>query len=533
MRIKSFFWTSILIFFSVNAISQEAPHKDWFHLDFKTDNLRGVSTTQAYNFLKSKRKKSSTIIVAVIDSGIDIEHEDLKDNIWINKKEKAGNGKDDDKNGYVDDVYGWNFIGGMKDGKPVHVNQDTYEVTREYLRLKKKYEGKDKEDAENKKEFEYYEEVKKEFEIQKGQISGAYFQLSAIMQNYEALKKALGDKKFTKENISKVESDDKKVQTGKQMILGILSFNPDIPNAEALEEGLLEEKKYYQEALEYSYNLDFDPRRIVGDDYADKSEKIYGNYVVEGPDALHGTHVAGIIGANRKNSLGIQGIADNVQIMVLRTVPNGDERDKDVANSIRYAVDNGAKIINMSFGKSYSPDKSLVDEAVKYAEKKGVLLIHAAGNESLNIDKGNNFPNDEYEQDVLAKNWIEVGASSWGDEDNFVGNFSNYGKQNVDIFAPGVAIYSTIPDNEYTREDGTSMAAPVVAGVAALVWSYFPHLKATEVKEILMKSAVKYAGTKVTKPGSKKTVDFSELSVSGGIINAYEAVKLAYDKHNK
>ncbi|MCA6434434.1 MAG: S8 family serine peptidase, partial [Cytophagales bacterium] len=284
---------------------------------------------------------------------------------------------------------------------------------------------------------------------------------------------------------------------------------------------------YFEVIVKYGYNAEFDSRQIVGDNYSDFFEKGYGNNDVKGPDPLHGTHVAGIIAADRKNNLGIKGIADNVKIMAVRAVPNGDERDKDVANAIIYAVDNGAKIINMSFGKSFSPEKEVVDRAVKYAEQKGVLLIHAAGNEGDDIDVEKNFPTKKYLNGKEAKNWIEVGASSWGSDENFVGSFSNYGKKGVSLFAPGVQIYSTTPGNTYKNEDGTSMASPSTAGVAALLMSYFPNLTAIEVKDILEKSTRKFDNLKVQKPGSKELVSFSELSSSGGLVNAYEAVKMA------
>ena len=297
-----------------------------------------------------------------------------------------------------------------------------------------------------------------------------------------------------------------------------------------LEEYLKQLKKgvdHYTTAVEYGYNLEFNSRSIVGDNPDNLYEKGYGNNDVEGPDARHGTHVAGIIGANRNNDLGIKGIADNVRIMSVRAVPNGDERDKDIANAILYAVDNGAQIINMSFGKSFSPQKEAVDKAVQYAESKGVLLIHAAGNDGDDLDKQPNYPTKTLSNGTESKTWLEIGASSWGADENFVGSFSNYGKKSVDLFAPGVQIYSTIPNNEYEDLQGTSMASPATAGVAALLLSYFPELTADQVKNILKQSTRKFDGLKVTKPGSSEDVPFSQLSVTGGLVNAYEAVKLA------
>jgi len=300
----------------------------------------------------------------------------------------------------------------------------------------------------------------------------------------------------------------------------------------SIDEALAEFKQAYDTyrvIVEYGYNENFDSRKIVGDNYNNVYEKGYGNNDVTGPDALHGTHVAGIIAANRKNNLGIAGIADNVKIMSVRTVPNGDERDKDVANAIIYAVDNGASVINMSFGKSFSPQKEAVDKAVKYAEKKGVLLVHAAGNDGEDIDKENNFPTRKYLDGKEAKNWIEIGASSYGADDDFVASFSNYGKKGVDVFAPGVEIYSTVPDNHYLIEQGTSMAAPMVTGIAAMLMSYFPELSAEEVKDIIKKSTRKFDGLKVVEPGTKKKVELSDLSNTGGLVNAYEAVRMAQE----
>jgi len=286
----------------------------------------------------------------------------------------------------------------------------------------------------------------------------------------------------------------------------------------------------YQIQAEFQFNVDYDPRTIIGDNPNLLQETGYGNNDVigVGTDNFHGTHVAGIIAAKRGNELGIDGVADDVRIMALRAVPNGDEHDKDIANAIRYAVDNGAKIINMSFGKGYSPHKNFVDEAVKYAEEKDVLLIHAAGNSSFDIDVKNNYPTKQFTKKGVASNWLEIGASGWGEDDNLAADFSNFGRNSVDLFAPGVQIFSTAPGNEYLSAQGTSMASPVTAGVAAILLSYYPHLSAADLKNIIMQSSRKFAGLKVVKPGTKdELVDFSDLSISGGVVNAFEAVKLA------
>jgi subtilisin family serine protease len=503
--------------------------KDWFLRDPETDKLQGVSADRVYNTLL-KDKPSRTVIVAVIDSGVDVFHEDLKDVVWINADEIPDNGIDDDKNGYVDDVYGWNFIGG-KDG---NVNEDTYELTREYVRLKAKYENVDEKKVPKKSQAEYaqYKDIKSKFETRAEEATQQYNMYNTIYTNItygnDTLKQILKVDKITSGMLDTLKSSSPVVAFSKNAISIIFqNFGPDVDVDEVLED-LKGAVDYYRVQALFGYNLEFDSRAIVGDNYNDMNEKYYGNNDVKGPDAEHGTHVAGIIAANRKNDVGMRGIADNVKIMAVRAVPNGDERDKDVANAIRYAVDNGAHIINMSFGKSYSPQKEVVDKAVKYAESKGVLLVHAAGNDGDDIDQKNNFPTRVYNDGKEAKTWIEVGASSYGADESFVASFSNYGKKSVDLFSPGVEIYSTIPDNKYKDNQGTSMASPAAAGVAAIIMSYFPDLTAAQVREILSQSTRKFDGLEVTRPGSKdEKVEFSKLSRSGGLVNAYEAVKLA------
>jgi cell wall-associated protease len=288
---------------------------------------------------------------------------------------------------------------------------------------------------------------------------------------------------------------------------------------------------HFRDELAYHLNVDFDPRPIVGDDYNNPDQHNYGNNDVEGPDAEHGTHVSGIIGAVRHNGLGMDGVANDVQIMVLRVVPDGDERDKDVANGIRYAADHGAKVINMSFGKPYSKNKRVVDEAVKYAMSKDVLLVHAAGNDGEDLDDSSNVdvPSPYYaDGSGVAGAWITVGATTWVDDTSLVAGFSNYGKTRVDVFAPGAQIYSSVPGSKYTFLSGTSMATPVVTGLAALIREYYPKLTATDVKEIIMRSVVKPGHPVVIgKDDTRKVVDLADISVSGGIVNAYQALQMA------
>ena len=507
----------------IQAQQKDKSPENWFNLDPIQNDVRGVSSERAYTELL-KGKQGRTVIVAVIDSGVDITHEDLQGKLWKNTKEVPKNGKDDDGNGFVDDVDGWNFIGG-KNGK--HIHQDSYELTREYVRLSKKFRKKaNPKDP----EFAYFEKIKKELEEKKAEKQEEMNQLKQLYEAIATVRKALGSKALTMDNVEALESSDKKVQEAKSMVLYLYT----LASPEELEEYYV---KGIKNALEYGYNEKFDPRKIVGDKPRKLREKGYGNNDVKGPDAFHGTHVAGIIAANRDNNLGIKGVANNVLIMPIRAVPDGDERDKDIANAIYYAVDNGAHIINMSFGKAYSPHKAFVDEAVKYAESKGVLLVHAAGNDAKNLEIEPNFPNRIYaDSKKEASNWLEIGASSWHNNNSqFVANFSNYGKTKVDVFAPGVDIYSTVPDkNTYKYASGTSMAAPATSGVAAMLMSYYPNLTAAEVKEILMKSSIKYSQN-INKPGEKNNteVKLSDLCITGGIINAYEAIKMAEEMSKK
>ncbi|MEM6358506.1 MAG: S8 family peptidase [Bacteroidota bacterium] len=513
------------------ADSSDMPALEWLVMDPIQDKMQGISANKTYATLL-KDKPSKKVVVAVIDSGVDIDHEDLQGKIWINTDEIEGNGIDDDKNGYVDDRYGWNFIG----GKNGNVEQDTYELTRIYKDLRAKYDGVDEKKVKkkNKDEYEFWLKVKKDFEPTQLKAQQQYDFYSNLQKNvvrfHNLLKAYLDVDKLTMDDLREIESQDSTILAARG-IVGLIFQNvgPDA-DFKAIAEELKEGVEYFGNQVNYAYNTEFDPRKYVNDDYDNLYEKGYGNNDVKGHDPSHGTHVAGIIAANRDNGLGINGIADNAEIMVIRAVPDGDERDKDIANAIIYAVDNGAQIVNMSFGKSYSPQKEAVDKAVKYAESKGVLLVHAAGNSSKNIDMGKNFPTKRYSEKSIASNWLEIGASSWGDDENFVGSFSNYGKETVDAFAPGVQIYSTTPDNNYKAYDGTSMAAPATSGVAALLMSYFPDLSVKQVKGIILKSSRKFDNLEVLKPGKDgKKVNFNELSVTGGIINAYKAVEMAQE----
>jgi subtilisin family serine protease len=497
---------------SIVPLPEAGPAKNWHQLDQKLDGVPGISSERAMKELLAGVQPRRNVVVAVIDGGTDTAHVDLHANLWTNPKEVAGNGKDDDGNGYADDVRGWDFIGG-KDGRDV--GPDTHEVTRLAARCKA---GTSPYPADTCKT------IIGDFERERGEVMGTLAQVRKIDTVYRQVAKVLGAvimrDTLSVDRVSAIVSADPDVQRAKAIYL---QLNAQGLTRKDIDEGL----KEYESRAAFGLNPDFDSRKIVGDNYADVTERLYGNNDVTGPDALHGTHVAGIIGAVRGNGIGIDGIAPAVRLMIVRTVPDGDERDKDVANAIRYAADNGANVINMSFGKGYSPEKKAVDDAVKYADAKGVLMIHAAGNDGEDNSKKASFPTPVYEGGGRAQNWIEVGASSWKTGDSLVATFSNYSKELVDVFAPGVDIYSTIAGGKYERDSGTSMAAPVVTGVAALLMAYYPNLTAADIKKIIVTSATSHALEMVAAPGGKGTVSFGTLSVSGGIVNAYEAVKMA------
>jgi subtilisin family serine protease len=518
------------------AVKEDVP-KGWHLMDQSTSGYAGISLDKAYDFIKSKKLKSKTVIVAVIDSGVDTTHEDLKPILWHNPGEIPDNGIDDDHNGYVDDVYGWNFLGG-KDGR--NVEEDSYEGARVYHEFKDKWSGKTVDTNQLSKEdkAQYLMWKKAEQDLMGDNKSNGLELIflknafRAAMKSDSIISQALGKAKYTGKDLDTLRSDDPEVKRAKMILLPLFQGNDamDDDNQDFLQ-GFAD---YVSSEVKKSEAVETAPEdfrgEIVKDNYSDFNDKYYGNgnVMVSPKAAMHGTHVCGIIGADRTNGIGVNGIADNVKIMMVRAVPDGDEHDKDIALAIRYAVDNGAQVINMSFGKSFSPEKKWVDDAVKYAESKGVLLVHAAGNDAKDVDTTWNFPNPVFQADgKRADNWITVGASGDPLTGGLVAEFSNYGKNEVDVFAPGKKIYSTVPTgNNYQNLQGTSMASPVVTGLAALILEYFPSLSAEQVKMVIEKSTTKPTGL-VKNPETGEDVSLSELSVSGGVVNAYEALKLA------
>lgn len=514
---------------SLNGFAQKSVPNDWHLTDPGTSGYYGISLNKAYDFLKNK--KSNKVIVAVIDSGIDTTHEDLKPVLWKNPKEIPGNGIDDDKNGYVDDVHGWNFLGG-KDGR--NVKEDSYEAARVYHRYKARFENVNPATL-SKADKALYEMWSKAGASIEGDPT-ASLNLMFINNAYKTavsadttLQRVMGKEVFTSaevEKFSAVTEDAKSARKKFLQIFQMLGIESNRTNKEVLGEigdyvAAEQRKADAKNTPPANYRAD-----IVKDNEADINDRFYGNNDIMASTPDHGTHVSGIIAAAR-NGKGVDGIANNVEIMTLRAVPDGDEHDKDVALAIRYAVDHGAKVINMSFGKGFSPEKSWVDEAVKYAESKGVLLVHAAGNDAANIDTTWNFPSPVFAADgYRATNWLTVGATG-ANKNTLVANFSNYGKTEVDVFAPGVNIYSTIPGgNTYRSMSGTSMASPVVAGVAALILQYYPQFTPAQVKAIIENSAIPFT-EKVTNPNTNAKVDLSDISRTGGVVNAFTAVLVA------
>ena len=494
-----------LLLAAPSAFAQDAIPADWHLLDRDADGVIGISLADAYALLPDQAPRE--IVVAILDSGVDIEHPDLAPILWTNPGEIAGNGIDDDENGYIDDVHGWSFLGGPGG----NMEHDTLELARLVAACRAGPPDATYNDC---------DALEAALEAERAPMAAQMAQLGPLLQAARAADAMLTETYGEGYDVTTLDlSGDEAEAAGPLLFLA--QRGASLADLEAFANQMTSQ-------LEYSLNPDYDERGLVGDNYADVSERFYGVGDVAGPDPNHGTGVAGLVAAVRGNDMGIDGIAP-ARIMVVRTVPGGDERDKDVANAIRYAVDNGAQIINMSFGKSYSPQKAVVDEAVAYAAANGVLMVHAAGNSGENIDEADNFPTRTMLDGSVSDSWIEVGASQ-SDRGELAAEFSNYGRTNVDLFAPGAGVTSLKPGGEIQTANGTSFASPIVAGVAALVMAYFPELTAEEVRQILLDSSVRYAGDEVTRPGDGIAVTFDELSATGGIVNAATAIRLATER---
>lgn len=538
IQIKSFF-SFLAVVILLSPLMGQDEMKNWHQQGADSHFPTGIGSADWY--ATQPTGKSRKVIVAVIDCGVDIQHPDLKDNMWINPGEIAGNHKDDDGNGYVDDISGWNFLGGP-DGKSVV--KEALEVTRIYGKERNMWAHTDTLHlkGKKKKDFEQFAEMRS---IVETKLANANADIDKVTQMETIVLKSLNAAKEELHgdtlNLEKLEnSPNEDVQTAAKIIHNVKDQGMEVKSIDWLIQVATEEfnsqKAKDEDNVKYMYNPDYNARTIIGDNYTDFANRYYGNNIVGGDFSFHGTHVSGIIGAERNNGIGVDGIADNVALMALKVVPDGDERDKDVANAIRYAVDNGAEVINMSFGKGYSPEKYLVDDAFKYAAKHDVLLVAGAGNESANVDVTPSFPNDTYAKKCLfgprgANNLVNVGALSPEGGEQSIAEFSNYGKKNVDVFAPGVYIYSTTPNGEYEFASGTSMASPVVAGLAAMIRSRYPKLSAPQVKDVLIRSARKLP-SKVIQPGTYDMVSSDQLGVSGAV-DMPAAMKLAAQMKGK
>ncbi len=530
-----------IIIFALSAGFQAFAQKSstpagWHLLDKGTDGYHGISLEKAYKLFKDKNPV--TVIVGVIDGGTDTTHEDLKEVLWRNNREIPGNGKDDDGNGYVDDYWGWNFLG---NAKGENIGKENIEAIRLYHVMKDDFENKPIDTAslsdEQREQYTIWRKIEEKLNVSpEDRMNFRLIKATAISLHKQdsVLQELIGKKEFTLEELEKavpVTDLAKRAKFNFLRTAQLLEFEPDKTNIEIFEDldGYLGMQEMLMTAKEKPLN---NYRSIIGDNPADINDRFYGNSDVMATDAKHGTHVAGIIAALRHNGKGGDGVANNVKILTVRAVPDGDEYDKDVALAIRYAVDNGAKVINMSFGKEFSPNKTFVDAAIRYAGEKDVLLVHAAGNDSKNIDRGDNFPTALLGNNTRADHMITVGAS--GDssiKSGMIAPFTNYGKSTVHVLAPGVKIYNTVPTgNRYAYLEGTSMAAPVVSGIAALIRGYYPQLSAAEVKKILMESADRsLTNEKFDEPGAEKgeQIAMADLCASGGIVNAYQALLLA------
>ena len=481
--------------------------KNWHNLDIEKDSVPGTSVERAYNELLNDLK-GKKVIVAVIDTGLDIDHISLSENIWINKDEKI-NGKDDDNNGYIDDIHGWNYLG------------SSYNETREMTRILRDNK------INNRKYNLVEEEIQKEIKNSNEQLNILNYYIQILDESKELLSDYLDNDNFSIQDVNNIETVNPKLNRAKNIYKDFDFYGY---TKEYLNEGI----DQYNDFINYHFNVEFNGR-TTNDDIYDINDRNYGDNNINNTkeSESHSTHVSGIISGNRKIEDGNKGINNLAEIMVLRAVPNGDEYDKDVALAIRYAVDNGAKIINGSFGKYFSSNPEWVIDAIRYASENDVLFIAGAGNESKDLDSlsNDNYPNDQYfNKAEFSDTFIKVGASSINLDENFTAYFSNYGKINVDIFAPGVDIYSSMPNNKYKFQDGTSMASPVVAGIASLIMSYFPRLSAKKVKEIILESGIDI-DLEIGNLGDKK--NFNEYSKSGKLINAYNALIIASKSRRK
>ena len=502
---------SALLQFNKKEPLNDQQKKFWHLMDLRNDSIAGMSVERAYQEL-IKDQKGNAVTVAVIDSGVDIEHSQLSGSLWVNPNEIPNNKLDDDQNGYIDDIHGWNFLG----------EADLENM--ESVRLQKK-------ENPGSEAYEVFEKDRlKKLKSKERELQNIEDMIRQFQKSDSVICAILGKEKYTLEEVEDFSPKS-------FALVESLMFQRFMNENQLTFSKLKVYQKGTQSGIDAHYNIDFDGRAVVGDNPDDINDRGYGNPNVIGPKkdgANHGTHVSGIIVGKRKDDNGNKGVFDFAKIMVLRAVPDGDEYDKDIALAIRYAVDNGAKVINTSFGKGYSPNKEWVWEALKYAEKNDVLIVNAAGNSGENIDLDENvsFVTDEVEGEEIVSNFLTVGAVSSSFNKEQIASFSNFGSKNVDVFAPGDKIWSSTPNENYDYYSGTSMAAPNVSGVAAVIRSFFPKLKAHQVKKILIESGMPLYPS-IKKPGSDELVHPKTLSKSGKMVNLYNALIYASNKNYK
>ncbi len=508
---------AVLLAVISNVILAQGEGTDWFNASLTQDGIYGIAVNQAY--LNNADLKLESVIVAVIDDGVDVHHKDLADKVWINNAEIPDNGIDDDKNGFVDDIYGWNFLGNS-DGE--NIGYENLELTRLCREYGVKYKNTELASLtkDEKPEYKEYQALKENYDADLEELNidfAEFAQLTALYSGATAyMEELIGKKDLTIEELNAYQTANTEEAQIKEFLL--------LAEKEGLADYLSEGGAHFEEAFNYHYNLDFDPRPMVNEKAAKEAGTAYGNNMVWAENPEHGTHVSGIIAGKRNNDFGINGVASNARIMALRAVPNGDERDVDIANAIRYAADNGARVINMSFGKSYSPDQALVKEAILYAQSKDVLMVHAAGNDGSNIDSYPNFPNGMVNKKSSFNHWLTIGASGVHADTFLVAPFSNFSKTKVDVLAPGVEILSLIPEDKTDSFSGTSMAAPVISGMAVVLRGAFPQMTAAGIKELIINSCSDEAKRKVEVGG--KLTKLKKVIVHPGVPSLEKALEL-------
>ena len=522
--------------------------KFWHWKDLEKDGVHGVSLFKAQQLLIDLKLKPAPIVIAILDGGIDTNHLQIKPLLWNNTKEIPGNHLDDDKNGYVDDLHGWNFLG---NAAGQNINKASDEKSRIYHRYKSEFKQDNLDsatwDLKKKQTYKIWQQAAAEIIFTDEDADNLAFikmARNAVVKMGVILIREIEDSNFTAEKletyqpVGKLTADTKISYLRTLQALGIDKSNGH--------QSILDDLNEYISGKEQSaISMDNAPvdlrKNIIQDQYENFKDQYYGNNNITGPNAKHGTHVAGLAAGIVDTIVPNATFINPIRIMGVRVVPDGDEYDKDVALGIRYAVNNGAKIINMSFGKSFSPEQPWVDSAIRYAASKDVLIIHSAGNESYDLNVKSVYPN-PYSTVFKdkANNLITVGASS--DPiiaESILTDFSNYGNQIVDVLSPGNKIYSSLPNQNYGYLNGTSMSAPILSHIAALIRSYFPKLSAIEVKTILLQSCWKPEdeNTLFPIPQKDQAKKLNEMSAEGGIINAalciQNAMKFQSNKNKK